>query len=56
MLAFIMYADDTTLSTVLHAFRTELTNQNMGEKINTELSKISIGLIVYTCHPNYPEH
>ncbi len=43
---FIMYADDTTLSTILSVFNSDNKQVNMEEKINLELSKNSEWLVV----------
>ncbi len=39
--AFIIYADDTTLSSILRAFKPNTPSENIENKINTELYKIS---------------
>ncbi len=44
--AFIIYADDTTLSTILRAFKPSTPHENMETEINMELSKITDWLIV----------
>ncbi len=43
---FIVYADDTTLSSILSAFKSNTDQLNTESKINNELSKISTWLIV----------
>ena len=44
--SFIMYADDTTLSTILKAFQPSTQTLHTDEVINSELDKISDWLIV----------
>ncbi len=44
--SFIMYADDTTLSSILKAFHPHTTTHNIDELINSELRKVSEWLIV----------
>jgi hypothetical protein len=44
--AFIIYADDTTLSSILSAFKARTNQVNIETKINNELSKICIWLTV----------
>ncbi len=46
LFAFIIYADDTTLSSILSALKSRTDAQNIGSKINKELSKIYTWLIV----------
>ncbi len=52
ILSFIMYADDTTLSTILKAFQSGTQTQHTDEVINSELDKISNWLIVNKLSPN----
>ncbi len=44
--AFIIYADDTTLSSILRAFKPNKRLENIEDKINTEQYKISEWLVV----------
>ncbi len=44
--SFIMYADDTTLSSILKAFQPHTTTHNIDELINSEVRKVSEWLIV----------
>ncbi len=46
LFAFIVYADDTTLSSILSAFKSNTDQLNTESKIKNELSKISTWLIV----------
>ncbi len=46
LFAFIVYADDTTLSSILSAFKFNTDQLNTESKINNKLSKISTWLIV----------
>ncbi len=46
LFAFIIYADDTTLSSILSAFKSRTDEDNIGTEINKELSKIYTWLIV----------
>ncbi len=46
LFAFIIYADDTTLSSILSAFKSRTDEENIGTKINKELPKIYTWLIV----------
>ncbi len=46
ILSFIMYADNTTLSSILKAFQPYTTTYNIDELINSELRKVSEWLIV----------
>ncbi len=46
LFAFIIYADDTTLSSILSAFKSRIDAENIGITINKELSKIYTWLIV----------
>ncbi len=46
LFAFIVYAADTTLSSILSAFKSNTDQLNTESKINHELSKISTWLIV----------
>ncbi len=46
LFAFIIYADDTTLCSILSAFKSRTDIEYIGTKINKELSKIYSWLII----------
>ncbi len=52
---FLIYADDTTLSTILRAFKPSTPHENIETGINMELSKIIDWLIVNKLSLNIPK-
>ncbi len=45
LFVFIIYAENTTLSSILSVFKSRTDEENIGTKINKELSKIYTWLI-----------